>query len=218
MINRYKFPRTFHFPWSGTLTSDDKRLTQRQIDERFKDKITNTSVKMDGENTTIYSDGYTHARSLDSNNHASRNYVKQLAARIAPQLPSNMRICGENLYAKHSIAYNSLEDYFYVFAIIEEDTVLSIYDTEYIAAELELPIVPLLYQGPFNKTIIHNSYELYNQREECEGYVTRPIEAFNINEYSDLVAKYVRANHVQNKDHWLNQAIIPNKRKDQQNG
>src|SRR5690348_10774698 len=67
--------------------------------------------KMDGEGTTFYNDGY-HARSLDSKFHASRSWVAALHGSIAHQIPEGMRICGENLYAEHSIRYENLSTYF----------------------------------------------------------------------------------------------------------
>ena len=44
----------------------------------------------------------------------------------------------------------------------------------------------------------------------CEGYVVRNAEQFAFNDFSDNIAKWVRRNHVQTDEHWLNQAIVPN--------
>lgn len=77
---------------------------------------------MDGENTTMMKN-YIYARSLDSNNHQSRNWVKGLWGEISYKIPENWRICGENMYAKHSIEYNNLESYFLVYSIWDEKIV-----------------------------------------------------------------------------------------------
>ena len=58
--------------------------------------------KLDGENTTLYADGL-HARSLDSAHHPSRTWVKALQARIGHAVPKGWRVCGENMFARHSI-------------------------------------------------------------------------------------------------------------------
>ena len=30
-----KYGRTLHFPWTGHMTTDDKKWTQAQVDEQF---------------------------------------------------------------------------------------------------------------------------------------------------------------------------------------
>ena len=115
MNKLYKYPRTPHFPFSLGVTKDDKVLSSTN---HFNNKLVVVTEKMDGENTTIYNDYY-HARSLDSKH---RDYHSYLLANILPmiqyQIPNNYRICGEYLYAKHSIYYENLENYFLVFSIL----------------------------------------------------------------------------------------------------
>ena len=61
-MERIKYPRTPHLPYSMSKTDDDKTLPD---DSQFEDMNVVVTIKMDGENTTIYPDGYVHARSLD---------------------------------------------------------------------------------------------------------------------------------------------------------
>ena len=77
MNNYIKYPRTFHLPYSETITDDDKRLSS---DEHFK-QMENVVVteKMDGQNQTVYSNGYYHARSVDGNNKTWDKWFKQQA-------------------------------------------------------------------------------------------------------------------------------------------
>ena len=42
---------------------------------------------MDGENSTIYPDGYTHARSIDSAHHPSRSHLKSSLLRLHTTFP-----------------------------------------------------------------------------------------------------------------------------------
>ncbi|MEO6049406.1 MAG: RNA ligase family protein [Candidatus Kapaibacterium sp.] len=63
------------------------------------------SVKLDSENTTMYSD-YIHARSIDSDHHPSRDWVKKLHATMGYMIPEGWRVCGENLYAVHTLEQN----------------------------------------------------------------------------------------------------------------
>jgi len=118
-MDMQKYPRTPHLPWSEGATSDDKIL--KSINHFIGQEVVVTE-KLDGENTSIYSDGKTHARSLSSASHPSRNWVRQLAAEIAYKIPSNIQIVGENLYAKHSIYYSQLPSYFICYgAFIENE-------------------------------------------------------------------------------------------------
>ena len=107
-----KYPKTPHVPWSQG-TSDDKTLLD---DNQFHNKDVIVTLKMDGENTSIYND-YIHARSLYSPTHPSQSWVKKLAGEVGYKLLDSERICGENLYARHTIPYNDLESYFMVFSI-----------------------------------------------------------------------------------------------------
>lgn len=45
MITKYKYPRTFHLPFSLCISSDDKRLSD---DEHFIGKTIVMTEKMDG--------------------------------------------------------------------------------------------------------------------------------------------------------------------------
>ena len=71
--NLVKYPRTMHLPWSLGLTNDDKKIAC--LDAFIGQRVIVTE-KMDGENTSMYSD-YIHARSLNGGNHLSRDWVKQ---------------------------------------------------------------------------------------------------------------------------------------------
>ena len=76
--------------------------------------------------------------------------MRALAGRVAHALPDGWRICGENTYGRHSIAYDRLPSYFQLFAVYDEhDTCLSWDDTEAWAARLGVDLVPVLYRGPF---------------------------------------------------------------------
>ena len=205
---RYKYPRTSHLPWSKKTTSDDLQSTRVPFAPHEDIVITE---KVDGENTTLYCDGL-HARSIDGRGHPSRNWVKALQGRIGHLIPPDLRICGENLYAQHSIAYSQLESYFYVFSIWQEQTCLSWDDTCEWTSLLDLHRVPELYRGPISGIDLkefHTSLDLHTQ----EGYVIRPTRSFMRHEFEHVVFKWVRPHHVQTSKHWMHQAIIPNQLK-----
>lgn len=214
-----KYPRTFHLPWSQGATDDDKTHTLAAVERMFAGREVVVTEKLDGENTTIYSTGECHARSVDSAAHPSRTYVARKAARIAGcgLLPHGWRILGENLYAKHSIAYDLLPDFFVVFGIAAaENIALSWDEVEEWTALLELPHVPVVWRGEWDAKKIAKLYPFksaFSSTNVAEGYVVRDAGAFPMTSFDKHVAKFVRREHVQTATHWMHSAVVPNQRR-----
>lgn len=209
-----KYPRTYHLPWSLGATKDDKTHTPSNISHMFEGEEVVVTEKLDGENTTIYADGRMHARSLDSANHPSRNWVRGVVApTLIGNLPQGWRVCGENLYARHSLAYDQLPSYFVLFSIWKEDNVcLSWADTEEWAHLLGLHTAPVLFRGIWDPHTIQKLYPAPSAfGAEMEGYVVRIARGFPLEKFATNVAKFVRANHVQTSTHWAQSQIVPNK-------
>lgn len=202
----YKYPRTYHLPWSLGSTSDDKILSSVN---QFVGKEVVVTVKMDGENTSIYKD-HIHARSLDSKNHISRNWLKNFAQNFQQDIPEDYRLCGENLFAKHSIHYKDLKSYFYLFSVWNKEFCLDWDSTIEWASLLDVEIVPTIYRGLWDEKVIKDLYSEKFLDSEMEGYVVRSTDSFYLDDFSMNVAKFVRKNHVQTEDHWMNQEIIKN--------
>jgi len=204
MPSKYqKYPKTYHLPWSPGVSNDDKVQTDLST---LQDKEIVVSIKMDGECTSLYRD-YIHARSLEFKTHPSRTWVQNFHAAIRKDIPEGYRICGENLFAKHSIHYTNLRSYFYVYSIWNEETCLGVDETLEWCNLLDLEHIDIIYRGIFNKDTIR-SIKLDELQQE--GYVVRPVKSFNIKDFKNVVLKYVRANHVQTNEHWLNSSIIKN--------
>jgi len=199
-----KYPRTFHLPWSEGVTSDDKLM--KSLD-RFHGQRVIVTEKMDGENSTIHPNGV-HARSLDSRHHPSRDWLKQFAGTLSHDIPHGMRVCGENLFATHSIHYESLESYFLGFSMWSGNVCIS-WDATLIYFELlGVTPVPVMYDGIYDEELIRSLWD-----GKSEGYVIRCAGSFNMDEFPYAVGKFVRANHVQTDEHWMTQEIVPNKLK-----
>lgn len=203
-----KYPRTYHLPWSPGITDDDRA---HKTTEQWEGREVVVGLKMDGENTSMYTD-YIHARSIDSPNHPSRNYVKGLWSQFCGDIPEGWRICGENMYAEHSIKYDDLTSYLIGFGVWTDRNICLSWDDSLEWFEL-LGIEPnrTLYEGPYNEKLIR---ELENDLnfERDEGYVMRIRDSFTYNEYRKYVGKYVRAGHVQSAKHWMHgQQVIPNR-------
>lgn len=209
METSYKYGRTPHLPWSPGFTSDDRVL---QSVDHFSGREVVITQKMDGENTTIYSDHF-HARSVDSKNHPSRTWLKMWHPTIKDNIPTGYRICGEYLYAKHSLHYTDLESYFLGFSMWEGERCFSWDETmEWFSM---IPIIPVkvYYRGPWDEICGELPYIRWENEQEVpyEGYVVRLADEFHRKDFGMSIAKWVRKGHVQTEEHWMNQQVVPNR-------
>ena len=202
-----KYPRTFHVPFSPGATNDDRIHDDISF---FEGKEIVITEKMDGENSTLMHDSI-YARSLDSVDHPSRHWIKGLWGNIKHEIPDDWKICGENLYAKHSLHYKNLSSYFMVFSIWDEnDNCLSVDDTLTFCDFLRLEHVPILWRGIYNKKFVEN-FKINTEIQE--GFVIRLAESFHFDDFETSIAKYVRKGHVTSDEHWMYKKIVPNELK-----
>jgi hypothetical protein len=205
--NLVKYPRTWHFPWSPGVGKDDRIISDLRVFEGQRVVVT---AKLDGENTTLYNNNI-HARSIDYAPHESRNWVKSLHGKVAHDIPDGWRVCGENLYAKHSIHYKNLSSWFQVFSMWDNNnTCLSWDDTLEWAALLGLQTVQVLYDGVWNEESLRQLHKPTLNGDPCEGYVARLSREFHYKEFQKCCGKYVRENHVTSHAHWIHNAVEPN--------
>jgi len=225
-MNKIKYPRTMNFPWSKSNSSDDVWWKDGTLLEGREVVMTE---KLDGECTTIYPDGTVHARSIDTSHHPSRSWIKRYAARFAHEIPKGWRICGENLFAWHSIFYTELPTYFFVYGVYDSNNNCVSWDqVEEMCEMLNLSTVPVIYQGEWNEELFkqlwtgHGSFPTFATQVEypkypddftpceAEGYVCRLSDMFPYDEFRQSCAKYVRANHVTTPTNWMTRSVIPN--------
>ncbi|SEN35987.1 RNA ligase family protein [Nonomuraea pusilla] len=200
---RVHYPRTPHLPWSPGATTDDVRAGDLS---GLRGREVVVTEKLDGENTTLYGDGL-HARSPDSAHHPSRAWVKGLQGRIGARIPPGGRVCGENMYARHSIAYHDLESWFYGFSVWDGDRCLDWDRTVAFLRGLGVPTPPVLWRGVFDERTLRG---LRLDTDRQEGYVVRTVEGFGLPEFAGRVAKWVRREHVRTGTHWMHAAVVPN--------
>lgn len=200
--DRVKYPRSYHLPFSPGATSDDKKWSNEQAVVYTAGKDLVVTEKMDGSNVTLYSDYY-HNRSINTSYHPAFDWIKRYHSEIAINIPNGLRICGEYLYNTHSISYDNLESYFYGFSIWE--------DTLEWFKLLDITPVPTVAENiGYNQKLISVIGE-YAVDQGKEGIVIRNRDSFNIDSFSQNLAKYVRANHVQTNQHWLHSKLVQNK-------
>jgi hypothetical protein len=128
--------------------------------------------------------------------------VKGLWANIRYSIPIGWRICGENLYAKHSLYYENLDSYFEAFSVwnaANECLDWNIF-IEF-CSRLGIAHVPILYVGLWNEEKIKS---LMNESDllSKEGYVVRLESSFRYEDFGQSVAKFVRKNHVSTTENW----------------
>lgn len=207
-MQKTKYPRTSHLSWSPGKSDDDITIGSIEYLSRLKDVV--VTEKLDGENTNMYRD-YLHARSVDYQPHPSRDWVKRLHAQICSDIPEDFKICGENVFAKHSIFYRSLPTYFFVITIFQKDFCISWDETVEWCQLLGLKTVPVLYRGKWDENKIRSCWhEISVFGDEQEGFVVRNANAFAYSDFQQNVAKYVRKQHVKTSYHWMKEPLTPN--------
>lgn len=198
-VRYFKYPRTPHFAGSPGGTDDDKRLKSTSALNGTRVIVTE---KMDGENSTLYDD-YVHARSIDGRHHPSRARIKQFHSIVCQDIPTDWRVCMENMTAVHSIRYEGLPSLFIGLSIWDDRNVCRPWDEtlEYFSL---MGIAParVLYDGVFDEGLITKISEQVVD-EGGEGTVTRFAGAIPYGSFHELCAKHVRVGHVKTDEHWM---------------
>ena len=207
---RYKYPRTPHVPFSQGRGDDDRVLNNL---DHFVGRQVVVTEKRDGGNLSGYADGFIHARSIDGMPHRFETRARASLAAVLPNLPEGWRLCGENLQAQHSIAYQHLGSFVEIFSLWDErNNCLDWDETVEWASLLGLSTVPVLYEGIFDENILHTLWQSQHENgDEMEGWVMRTREGFAYRDFGRHVAKFVRASHVRTTDHWTKGEMIENK-------
>lgn len=215
MINKY--PRTLHLPFSPEIHSDDKVMNLKDVENILNQEYV-VLEKMDGQNNCL--------KGLNTNN---GNYGGVFARTHTQetQLPWDSYLINwyhqnkynlkddnwyfiENLFAEHSIVYEKLDTYMFLFNIYNNKTniMLSWNDIELEANRLGLRTPEVIKICKFNslkeiENLLNNEIKKPSKYgNNREGFVIRPLNEFNISNFSNLVFKYVRNGHVQTDEHW----------------
>lgn len=208
-----KYPRTYHMPWSPGATSDDKKLFEGWFDKLYKGKEVVITEKLDGSNTCFTcTEVYGRSHATPTRNPWDKNLWGSdgLLWKVKPVIGVYEFVFGENLYGVHSIEYNRLPEYFFVFNVYNnyEDKWYSWDDVVMMANCMEVPTVPVLYRGviesedELKKLVDKLMSEPSTFGDTKEGVVMRLADEFAGDDFADCVCKYVRANHVQTDEHW----------------
>ena len=220
-----KHAKTFHCPTSPGVTKGDRVLSSM---DHFKGRRVIMTEKRDGECSTLYQD-HMHARSLDSRHHPSRDWLKSFWSNIRTDIPKDHRVVGESLYAVHSVAYSELTTWFEGFMFWDDrnrcfpwDETLEWFSLIGSSCGLSITPVPVLYDGVYDEDAIQACWQSLLERDKAEaaasgrpvqqreGYVLRLADGFAYRDFRNSVCKWVRPNHVQTDQHWMDGPVVAN--------
>ncbi len=209
-MKNIKYPRTYHLPWSKGITSDDKVLVH------FHQPYIVVTEKMDGENMALGMN-FIHSRSVNPGNlstthRESQTWIKNFWGNVRWKFNKNYIYFIENMYAQHSIQYNNLDTYAYLFSILDVELMefIAYNDVESEAKRLGFSLPTKLYEGVYNEELLIKLTQ--TSHESIEGYIVRYAFEFAYDKFHENVAKYVRPNHVAG-EHWSKKLLIKNKLK-----
>lgn len=161
-----------------------------------------------------------YARSHTSSpDHPSFSMLKVIHNMVQQDIPEHLSIFGEWVYAQHSIHYDHLPSCLFVIAIRDETDGmwLSWRNVRLWCDTLALTHVPVLqYCTPETEEQLKWALFYHGQGPSVygpvrEGVVVRNIGGFSDENFRHCLAKWVRKDHVQTDEHWMNKPIIRNK-------
>jgi ATP-dependent RNA circularization protein (DNA/RNA ligase family) len=159
----HKFPHTSHLLWlGGDAPREDKILSQAGAEEFLSGPVV-VEEKVDGANLglSVGPDGRIRAQNRGNylapgRSHAQWNLLWPWLLKNQNDLIANLGehriLFGEWCYAKHSIAYDALPDWFLAFDVLELTTGVfwSSDRRNVFASELGMAVVPEIFHGRLN--------------------------------------------------------------------
>ena len=190
----FKYPRTPHIAGS-CATSDDIVLKGDAV--LLGDSFVVTE-KMDGTNIVMTCD----SMMTRSGNRPSSSWGYPLYSiwnTVARMIPEGVGVCGEFLYWRKSVPYDSLVSDFLVFSMIDLDagTVLDWDTITMWADDLGMHMVPVVSCENNYQSAIHKGHQYIENKESCsnpaEGFVVRDAGELFVPNFGQHVAKFVRS-------------------------
>jgi hypothetical protein len=201
-----KYNRTYHLPWSPGSSNDDR--ISNDVSSLLGIDIVITE-KIDGENCGMTDDGvYARSHTSFTTSPWSREVRSLHSLSIKNELGENVFLFGENMEGIHSIEYNNLTSYFYIFGVRDNNIWISWEKVEEYSYLLDIPTVPVLFKGVVNteKELKDLTDKLVKEPSSLggprEGIVVRNASLFHNDDFSENVMKWVRKGHITTDEHW----------------
>lgn len=216
-----KFPATPHLLWLGTAAAREDKVLSKAEAESFLSQAVIVEEKVDGANIGISVDSNGNLRVQNRGSIVEPGtkgqfaplwaWLSQRESRLLDALEDRLILFGEWCYARHSIHYTRLPDFFLVFDVFDrsEERFMNSRRRGTIAAQLQLASVPQIAVGVFclndiprligPSSLYDGSMEGIYLRHEDESWLRRR-------------GKVVRAEFVQQMgEHWSKQPVVPNR-------
>ncbi len=200
-----KYPRTYHLPYSKSISNDDR--VSNDLSKLIGNPIVITE-KLDGSNCAITKDGVYGRSHIDFSKNPWDNEARNLQRIVGRDLDEDVYLFGENMEGIHSIEYSNLSSYFYLFGVRDNNIWISWDDVEEYSYLLSIPTVPILWKGSvdsekdLDKLVSKLTSNKSKLGGELEGIVIRNADNFHNDDFESNVSKWVRSGHVQTDIHW----------------
>ena len=217
-----KFPTTPHLLWLATAAAREDKVLSRTEADSFLSLPIIVEEKVDGANLGISFDAHGNLLAQNRGNLLERGTKGQFAplwtwlsgreSNLFDALEDRLILFGEWCYARHSIHYTRLPDFFLAFDIFDkhEQRFLCSVRRNEIVGGLKLATVPRVGAGVFSLDEIPS---LIGKSSLYDG----PMEGIYLRQENSswLIqrAKVVRAEFVEQiGEHWPKQSALPNRR------
>lgn len=218
-----KFPRTHHLANLGSATRDDLLIPKDDVKTYFLNREVLIEEKIDGANMGLSIQDH-QIRAQNRSHYVSSEYhpqfkylekwIHQHASALWDVLQSDRYILyGEWCYAKHSIPYDALSDWFTAFDMFDR-LENKFWSRSRLEAHLEgtgIAHIPLIAKGSFP-----NIEALKNLVQTKSRYYDGPVEGIVVRvnddkgEYVERRGKIVRSDFLSGDSHWMKHACKPN--------
>lgn len=209
--NFHKFPRTKHLINLGSATRDDLLVPETDKKLYYKEEV-EICEKVDGaqlglsidENYKIHAQNRSHYVNSKSHSQFKKldKWIDDHKDGLYTILDKNLILFGEWMYAKHSIKYTQLPDYFLAFDLYDKNK-KKFYSRDYLEKLLEQTnIIPvrLIKKGKITEK------ELLDLLDSKSFYTENKLEGvyikINKNNYVEKRCKIVRNDFICGNDHW----------------
>ena len=221
MTEFVRFPKTPHLVWLGAgKPRDDKVLSSVGAEDLLSHAVV-VEEKLDGANLgiSVGSDlvprvqnrgAYVSLESAHPQFKPLRHWLSARRQSLIDALTPEMILFGEWCYAKHSIQYTRLPDWFVAFDVYDHGAgkFWSAERRDALVLEIGLAVVPRLGQGKFD---LEDMKRLLGRSRFADGPAEGLYIRWDCGGYLEQRAKLVRAEFTQAiGEHWTRASIRPN--------
>jgi len=224
MNNFFRFPHTPHLAWLGKdQPRNDKVLDPKNVEALLSGSVV-VEEKVDGANLGISFTGSGELWVQNRGAYLERPFKGQFSrlnqwmmeryVLFQEHLQAHLILFGEWCAARHSLDYKALPDWLVLFDVYDRDAqkFWSVERRNKLAETLQLPVVPIVYQGKATVAELERLVVQLKSRYRdgnAEGIVVRKDSA----QWCQARAKLVHPDFTQNiEEHWRSRAIDWNAR------